>query len=262
MDRLFAGGFFFKAVPTGTTFAFSVSSSVWDFVVREPMVATQGVSPSTLLWVDCRDSDSATTSLAVSRDHAARVHARFWPSAIQRRRRESLLHAPSALALWGSLPRCFAPRGNCFQGSRLFFLLRRAAVVRDRAHARSQWMLMTAHLIVLTVENGCRLGKRRHVGTGALEQLASACCRFRIQSNRDVFALPPILSLTSPRVGGRTARVDLGFYAVADSSCGCLTLGPAPTLMGNPLMYRGRMSVLMYLTAAITPSARDVSGWP
>jgi hypothetical protein len=57
-----------------------------------------------------------------------------------------------------------------------------------------------------------------------------------------------VLVLTSPAL--RRAYLTgslIGFYAVAGFVMWLLSLGPAPTLMGQPLMYRGPYALLMYL---------------
>ena len=56
------------------------------------------------------------------------------------------------------------------------------------------------------------------------------------------------LALTSPALRrAYLTRSVIGFYAVAGFIMWLFSLGPAPTLMGNPLMYRGPYSLLMYL---------------
>jgi hypothetical protein len=61
-----------------------------------------------------------------------------------------------------------------------------------------------------------------------------------------VFALG--LALTSPGLRrAYAARSVLAFYAVAGFIMWLFSLGPAPTLMGHPLMYRGPYTLLIYL---------------
>jgi hypothetical protein len=56
------------------------------------------------------------------------------------------------------------------------------------------------------------------------------------------------LALTSPGLRRAYAeRSVLAFYAVAGFIMWMLCLGPTPTLMGNPLMYRGPYALLVYL---------------
>ena len=56
------------------------------------------------------------------------------------------------------------------------------------------------------------------------------------------------LALTSPTVRrAYLARSIIGFYAVAGFIMWLFSLGPAPTLMGRELMYRGPYALLMYL---------------
>ncbi len=57
-----------------------------------------------------------------------------------------------------------------------------------------------------------------------------------------------VLALTGPRVRGAfSSRSALGFYGLAAFLTWLFSLGPAPSLMGKPLMYRGPYALLMFL---------------
>ena len=61
-------------------------------------------------------------------------------------------------------------------------------------------------------------------------------------------ALALVLLLTSPGLRlAYASRSELGFYGVACFVMWLLSLGPAPTLMGNSIMYRGPYSLFMFL---------------
>jgi hypothetical protein len=164
----------------------------------------------------------------------------------------SLLHATGHLALWGSLDVFRRPEGELFPGLTVVLLVVAGAIfVRDRgqAHVHS-WALVRRILIGLTAVTAVVSASAVIVGPWRLEpfgiRLLSVANPIKPLTFSLVLAL--LLALTSPtlRRAYLTSSV-IGFYGVAGFVMWLLSLGPAPTLMGHPIMYRGPYTVLMYL---------------
>jgi hypothetical protein len=163
-----------------------------------------------------------------------------------------LFHATQHLALWGSLEVFRRPEGELFPGLTVVLLVCAGAIlVRDRRHTHvSSWMLGRRILIVMTAATA--LVSLSAVAVGPW-QLAPFGIRLLSVANpikplTFSLLLAVVLALTSPalRRAYLTGSV-IGFYAVAGFVMWLFSLGPAPTLMGNPIMYRGPYALLMAL---------------
>jgi hypothetical protein len=163
-----------------------------------------------------------------------------------------LLHPSGHLALWGSMDVFRRGEGELFPGLTVVLLVIAGALFvrnRDRAQVGS-WMVMRRILIFLTLATAVVSASAVVVGPWRLEpfgvRLLSVSNPIKPLTFSLVLAL--LLSLTSPvlRRAYRTRSV-IGFYAVAGFVMWLLSLGPAPTLMGNPIMYRGPYALLMSL---------------
>ncbi len=164
----------------------------------------------------------------------------------------SLLHPTGHLALWGSLDVFRRPEGELFPGLTVVLLVLAGAIfVRDRGHAHvNSWTLVRRILIVLTVATAVVSASAVIVGPWRLEpfgiRLLSVANPIKPLTFSLVLAL--LLALTSPALRRAYLRRSvIGFYAVAGFIMWLLSLGPAPTLMGNPFMYRGPYALLMYV---------------
>ncbi|MEO5741236.1 MAG: discoidin domain-containing protein [Vicinamibacterales bacterium] len=164
----------------------------------------------------------------------------------------SLLYATDHLALWGSLQVFRHPEGELFPGLTVALLLAAGAVfVRDSGHAHvNSWTLIRRILIVLTAATAIVSASAVVVGPWRLEpfgiRLLSVANPIKPLTFSLVLAL--LLALTSPALRrAYRARSVIGFYAVAGFLMWLCSLGPAPTLMGHPFMYRGPYALLMYL---------------
>lgn len=164
----------------------------------------------------------------------------------------SLLHAADHIALWGWVEVFRRPEGELFPGLTVTLLVIAGAIfVRDRRQTHvNSWTLVRRILIVLTVATALISASAVVIGPWRLEpfgvRLLSVANPIKPLTASLVLAL--ILALTSPglRKAYRTSSV-IAFYAVAGFVMWLLSLGPAPTLMGNPFLYRGPYSLLMYL---------------
>ena len=163
-----------------------------------------------------------------------------------------LFRAAEPLTLWGSLAVFRRAEGELFPGLTVVLLVLAGAVfVRDRRQAHvNNWTLVRRILIVLTVvmalvsASGVIAGPFRFEPFGI--RLLSVTNPVRPLTISLVLALG--LALTSPAL--RRAYLMgsvLGFYAVAGFVMWLFSLGPAPTLMGNPIMLTGPYALLMYL---------------
>ena len=164
----------------------------------------------------------------------------------------SLLHASDPIALWGWLEVFRRPEGELFPGLTVALLvLAGAALVRDRSHAHvNNWTRARRILIFLTLVTALVTASAVVVGPWRLEpfgiRLLSVANPVKPLTISLVLAL--VLALTSPALRrAYLTRSVIGFYAVAGFVMWLLCLGPAPTLMGHPMLYRGPYALLMYL---------------
>ena len=164
----------------------------------------------------------------------------------------SLLHAADHIALWGWIDVFRRPEGELFPGLTVTLLVIAGAIfVRDRRQTHvNHWTLARRVLIVLTIATALISASAVVVGPWRLEpfgiRLLSVANPIKPLTASLMLAL--VLALTSPalRRAYLTTSV-IGFYAVAGFVMWLFSLGPAPTLMGNPFMYRGPYTLLMYL---------------
>jgi hypothetical protein len=164
----------------------------------------------------------------------------------------SLLHAPSEIALWGWMDVFRRPEGELFPGLTIALLALAGAIfVRDRGQAcvRS-WAFARRILIVLTVATSLVALSAALVGPWRFHPfglpLVSVSTPVKPLTVSIVLALGLALTSTALRRTYAT-RALLPFYAVSAFIMWLFSLGPAPTLMGEPLMYRGPYALLMYL---------------
>jgi len=211
--------------------AFLAVGAAW-FVAAVPML------PLLLRYRTIHASFGFTRDFGTIRDFGADVAA--------------LLYATNHLALWGKLDVFRRPEGELFPGLTIALLvLAGAFFVRD-PHPKTvhSWSMVRRILVLLTLVTAL-------VSLGAV---AMGPWRFELFGIRLLSVTNPIkpltfslmlalgLALTSPGLRrAYAARSVLAFYAVAGFVMWLLSLGPAPTLMGNPLMYRGPYALLMYL---------------
>ena len=172
----------------------------------------------------------------------------------------SLLHAADHIALWGWVEVFRRPEGELFPGLTVTLLVIAGAIfVRDRRQAHvNHWTLARRVLIVLTIATALISASAVIVGPWRLEpfgiRLLSVANPIKPLTASLVLAL--ILALTSPALRrAYLASSVIGFYAVAGFVMWLFSLGPAPTLMGKPFMYRGPYTLLM-LPAGLQLAAR------
>jgi hypothetical protein len=164
----------------------------------------------------------------------------------------SLLHATSHLAWWGWLHVFERPEGELFPGLTISILVLAGALfVRDRSEVTvRRWVVPRRILFGLTLAtafvalSAVVIGPWQLAPFGAL--LLSVSNPVKPLTFSVVLAIG--LLLTSPVLRRAYTRQSvLGFYALAGFMTWLLSLGPAPTLMGDPLLYRGPYTLLMYL---------------
>jgi hypothetical protein len=165
----------------------------------------------------------------------------------------AVLHATDHLALWGWLEVFRRPEGELFPGLTITLLaIAGAMFVRDRGGQQPvrNWVTVRRVAIVLTAATALVSVSAVVVGAWRLELLGitllSVSNPIKPLTLSLVFALA--LAVTSPGLRrAYRARSVLAFYSAAGFVMWLLSLGPAPTLMGNPLLYRGPYQLLMYL---------------
>ena len=164
----------------------------------------------------------------------------------------ALLYATNHLALWGWLDVFRRAEGELFPGLTITLLALAGAIfVRDRHPTQvSSWVLGRRILIVLTAVTALVSLSAVVMGSWRLEpfgiRLLSVSNPVKPLTISLLLALG--LALTSPGLRrAYAAHSVLAFYAAAGFMMWLFSLGPTPTLMGNPLMYRGPYTLLMYL---------------
>jgi hypothetical protein len=164
----------------------------------------------------------------------------------------SVLHATTHLALWGWLEVFPRAEGELFPGLTVALLVLAGAMfVRNPSDVHvTRWGIARGILWVLTIMTAAVSASTLIVGPWRLAplgvQLISVSTPVKPLNVSLGFAL--VLALTSQTVRrAYAAQSIIGFYAVAGFIMWLFSLGPAPTLMGRELMYRGPYALLMYL---------------
>jgi hypothetical protein len=161
----------------------------------------------------------------------------------------ALFSTEPTLALWGWLQLYRRPEGQIFPGLAVVILMAAFAwlAVRDP---------FTAGEVDARTERRWRLGRRVLTALGILTALL-ALTAWTVGSRMRIDPVVPFTGalgcgilyvLTNARVRrAHAGRSVLGFYAVAAFVMWLLSLGPAPTMMGEPLMSHGPYSLLINL---------------
>lgn len=163
-----------------------------------------------------------------------------------------LLHVSDHVAMWGWIDVFRRGEGEMFPGLTVALLaLGGLFLVRGQQTARiDKWTIARRVLIILTAITAAISLWAFAVGSWRVSlfgvRLLSVSNPIKPLTAALVCALG--LALTSPALRQSYAsRSILGFYGLAGFLMWLFTLGPAPTLMGKELMYRGPYSVLMLL---------------
>jgi hypothetical protein len=169
----------------------------------------------------------------------------------------SLLHVAREIALWGWLDVFRRPEGELFPGLTIALLVLAGAMfVRDRSEARvNSWALARRILLVLIVAASVVALSAAFLGPWQFDPFGIPLVS--VSTPVKPFTVSVLLAfglaLTSPALRrAHATRAVLPFYAVSAFVMWLLSLGPAPTLMGEPLMYRGPYALLMYLPGFAT----------
>lgn len=164
----------------------------------------------------------------------------------------AVVFATPHLALWGWLHVFQRAEGELFPGLTISVLVLAGALfVRDRSDVGvRRWAVARRTLFALTVAtalvalSAVAIGPWQVAPFGALLLSVSNPAKPLTVS----LVLAIALLLTSPVLRRAYNRQSvLAFYAFAGFITWLFSLGPAPTLMGEPLLYRGPYTLLMYL---------------
>jgi hypothetical protein len=168
-----------------------------------------------------------------------------------------LFSTDPTLAVWGWLQVYRRPEGQLFPGLTVVALLllsvwllrRHVAEPLMDTHAQRRWRFVRRALLVLMLGSAfiaatARTDNPWQVSLFGIE--LSAGNPVKPLTWAVGFGLLVVLTSTSVR-NAFSRRSVLGFYAVAALVMWLLSLGPAPTLMGEPLLYRGPYALLMNL---------------
>jgi hypothetical protein len=171
----------------------------------------------------------------------------------------ALLNSAPALRVWGWVQVYRRPEGELFPGLTIVALMVAAMFVEKRLTAQGSGPRARGSRFMPVVRTF--LAVAAIVATAvALSAIVAGPWRFRIFGWQPLsvtgsikpltyaLALTIALVLTSPRIRRAFSRASvLGFYGLAAFVTWLFSLGPAPTLMGHPLMYRGPYALLMFL---------------
>jgi F5/8 type C domain-containing protein len=250
---LFSGGWFLQGICNGYYLMFfSVFAGLWILWFASPWSRPRQFLAISAAWIP-----AVVLILPLLMRYRA-IHASFGLRRDFLEIRDfaadaaSLLYATPHLAMWGWLHVFRRPEGELFPGLTISLLVLAGAIfVRDRhpAPVRS-WQLGRRILIVLTSITALVSLSAVIMGSWRLDllgmRLLSVSNPIKPLTISLVLALG--LALTSPGLRrAYAARSSLAFYAAAGFIMWLLSLGPTPTLMGNPLMYRGPYALLMYV---------------
>lgn len=160
----------------------------------------------------------------------------------------ALVSATPVLTFWGWLGPFRRPEGEIFPGFTIVLLLAAGAWIARRGIAAPQsgeprqdrkWRIARVLMALSIVGVGL-------VGLGA--RMRGAAIAEPAKPLTWVLGFAILLLMTSARVRRAYSRRSvLGFYVVAAFVMWLFSLGPAPTMMGEPLMDRGPYALLMNL---------------
>ena len=164
----------------------------------------------------------------------------------------AILFATPHLAWWSWLHVFRRAEGELFPGLTVSALVLAGALfVRDRHEVRVQrWVVARRTLFALTVVTALVALSAIVIGPWQLAPFGTLLLSVSnpVKPLTFSFVLGLGVLLTSPVLRRAYTRQSiLGFYAFAGFTMWLLSLGPAPTLMGDPLLYRGPYALLMYL---------------
>jgi hypothetical protein len=169
-----------------------------------------------------------------------------------------LLNTDPALTIWGGLQLYWRPEGQLFPGLTVTLLVLTAAwLLRDEfaaaittAGTDRRWRIFRRVLLALFIITGVTALNAWAGGPRQIRLFGTSLLSISnpVKPFTGAIALMILLLLTGATVRRAYAtRSVLGFYVVAAFVMWLLALGPAPTLMGEPFMYRGPYALLMNL---------------
>ncbi len=248
---LFAGGWFLQGICNGYYLLFfSVFAGLWVMWFASPWTRPRQFLAIAIAWA------AAAVLMAPLLFQYRRIHSMFGFARDFGTIRgysadvAGLLHASDHIALWGWMDVFKRGEGEMFPGLTIALLaLAGLVLVRDRTSVHvNNWTIARRLLIILTVATAAVSLGAFAVGSWRLNlfgvRLLSVSNPIKPLTVSLVAAMG--LALTSPVLRQSYAsRSILGFYGFAGFMMWLFTLGPAPTVMGRELMYRGPYSVLM-----------------
>lgn len=170
----------------------------------------------------------------------------------------ALLSTEPALMIWGPMQLYWRPEGQLFPGLTVTLLVIASAWVLRRdlpattkgGQAERKWRIVRRVLQGLFVIAGLVALAAWIGGPRQVRVLGASLFSIGnpIKPLTGALAVGILLLLTTARARRAcSTRSVLGFYVIAAFVMWLLSLGPAPTLMGEPLMYRGPYALLMNL---------------
>lgn len=250
---LFAGGWLLQGLCNGYYLLFfSVFVGLWILWFASPFsrrreflaigiawaAAAVMILPLLLRYRSIHASFGFSRDLATIREYSADV--------------AGVLYASGHLKFWGWLQVFRRPEGELFPGLAVALLLLAGALfARERSSGSvKSWTRARRALLLLMVAAAAVTGSAWAVGPWQLApfglQILSVSTPMKPFTVAVLLALA--LVMTSPALrNAYVARSTIAFYSVAAFTMWLLSLGPGPTFMGEPLLYRGPYALLTYL---------------
>ena len=254
---LFGAGWFLQAVCNGYYMLFfAVVVGMWMLWFATPFAAPRTFAVMLITWI------AASLPLAPLLLQYRTIHEGFGFARDFGTIRDfgadvaGLLNAAHSLAFWGWLHIYQHAEGQLFPGLTLAALIVAGALMNGTAQPPGgpgqtrppYWTLIRSGLLFLAVASALI----------ALSAVLVGPWRFRVLGLQLFSVANPVtpltyalglgigLALTGQRLRrAYLSRSVLGFYSLAAFLTWLFSLGPVPTLLGNPLMYRGPYALLM-----------------
>jgi hypothetical protein len=263
---LFGAGWFLQAICNGYYMLFfGVVVGLWIFWFATPIGRSRSIEPRAtwrtfgaivLAWMaaslplvpllrqyrNIHETFGFTRNFATIRDFGADIAA--------------LLDTSPLLSVWGWMHAYHRAEGELFPGLTIAVLIVAGMFVGDRSTNEKaprvkdtvrlvRWGLMFVAVITAAIAlSASEIGSWRFRVFGL--QIFSVTNPIKPLTYSLVLAIG--LAITAPRLRRSfSTRAAVGFYSLAAFLTWLFSLGPAPSLMGKPLMYRGPYSLLMLL---------------
>jgi hypothetical protein len=250
---LFAGSWYMQAMASGYhLFYLSVLVGLWLLWFAVGRIRWADLGRILLAWAV---SAAALVPIALGYLKYQRAYGfRRWPDEIQAFSADiaSIVTAGANLRLWGSLRVFFKPESEIFPGLTILIVIIAGLALAWASAAHEQHERLRTPRIAFAVAVVAALVALTPPWFGAWKieifgvRLLSVSSAQKPLSLAILFAVIAMALHPSIRAGWRR-RSPLAFYAISAFIMWTFSLGPAPTLMGRNLLYKGPYALLMMM---------------